>query len=71
MKKYKALYARTETKIIEIECEAENEDEANDKFDEMVSNSLQQEGYSADWIDFDDMKCVDAEDHVQNIEEIK
>lgn len=68
MKKYKALYARTETRVIEIECEAMNEDEASDKFDEMIEDNLCGDAYH---FDYDDMKCVHAEDDIQNIEEIK
>jgi hypothetical protein len=68
MPKYQAIYARTETKTIFIYCDAENEDQASEKFDEMVSNSIQQEGHCDDWIDFDAMECIDAEDYVQDIE---
>jgi len=66
---YKANYVRVETRVISITCMAENEDEASEKFDEMVSNSLQQEGDASEWIDFDNMECIDAEDYVQDIME--
>jgi hypothetical protein len=70
MKKYSALYARTETKIIRIFCDAENQEQASEKFDEMVSESIAGESCSNP-IDFDEMECIDAEDHVQDIEECK
>jgi hypothetical protein len=65
--RYKAIYARTETRVIEIECEAMSEAEASDKFDEMVNKAI--EGELPEF-DFDEMKCIDAEDCIQDIQAV-
>ncbi len=67
MAKFTAIYARTETRVLRLECEALTENEADNKFNDMVFG-IERDDYL---IDFDDMECVDAEDYIQDIEKIE
>lgn len=60
MPKYKAIYARTETRTMFIYCEAENEEQADEKFHQFIDDSTE--------IDYDEMECIHAEDYVQSVE---
>jgi len=62
MTTYQATYCRIEHRIETLECEANSEEEASEKFDEMISDS--------ELIDFDAMECVHADDFIQDIEEL-
>lgn len=60
MPTYTARYIRIEHREIQIECEANSEQEATDKFEERISEP---EGRP-----FDDMECFDADDLILDVE---
>lgn len=68
MPKYKCTYLRSESREMELTCEAANEEEAQEKFDVMIRGDDDGNGEYA--INFDDMDCFDADDQIDNIEEI-
>jgi hypothetical protein len=62
MKKYRAIYCLIEHRIEIIKCEANSEEEAKEKFDAMIDDTHA--------CDFEEMKCIHAEDYIQDVEEI-
>jgi hypothetical protein len=61
LKTFTATYCRIEHRVVTLECLAENNEEATAIFESMYEDSAD--------INYDEMKCIHAEDFIQDIQE--